>query len=363
MAAYVHPLTSMRLDMSTDAFRAYITHTKSAATAEKYGQSVFKFLEFLGENGLVVEKVPPGILSLFGEWLTAKKLKPASVATYVAGSKAYLEWHRKHGSNLPVFSKADLPKNHRNSPTSIKPDVLLQYLSMASRQHKEPMRTALLLLPYCGLRGQEHVTLQLTNIKKMPVPAQNDRPATELITFTVKGKGGKIRTVPLIMEGKPILLEYLLRWRRIQPGDYLFPMPGGSHLKARTLRQHVADIAKKIGSKHVKAHALRRTYLTTLHRQGISPAIIARIAGHESMQTTVDHYLEIEKEDIIGATAHVKLVSKGAVADRARQASTDINEFFKLSAPTKLVVPDEKDPIPFDFGDDDEDDDEIGDDE
>jgi integrase len=48
-------------------------------------------------------------------------------------------------------------------------------------------------------------------------------------------------------------------------------------------------------------HTMRRTYVTTLHRKGIDLAIIAKIAGHANVQTTIDHYIATDANDAVAA--------------------------------------------------------------
>lgn len=347
-------------DLSVDSFRAYITNAKTKATGIKYAQAAQRFLEFCGKNSLDIDRLPPAVLGLFGESLAHDGLRPASVHTFVAGAKKYLEWLQGRGRPIPALVRADLPKVPPSTPNVVQGNALVQYLALSSRK-KEPVRTAMLLLPFCGLRSQELVSLELSHIKRMAVPAHNDRPAQDVVLLTVTGKGGKIRTVPLLLDGKRLLFDYLQRWRRVQVNPrWLFPMTEIHHISPRTLRKHVKLVRLQIGMDRLTPHTLRRTYLTTLYKAGLDPATLAKIAGHASLQTTYDHYLAIEAEDVAGAARDVRLVAKGPAVESAARAGAGVGSFLQRTAEGRVHEVPEMPPLPpgtdIGFGEDDEDD-------
>lgn len=348
-------------DTTVESFRAYMHHARSKNTAIKYGQAAQRLLLFLGKNNLTVQNVPPGVLSLFAESLKHENCKPATVHTFVAGAKRYLEWLRAKGHILPILSRPDLPRVHSPPPNVVKGDTLLRFLTAASVL-REPARTAVLLLPYCGLRSFELVELKLSHIKRIHVPAYQSKPATEMVCLTVFGKGGEHRVVPLLLDGKPLLLAYLKGWRRLQPGDWLFPMQGGDHLSMRTLRGHVKNIRDSLNlGMRLTPHTLRRTYTTTLHAQGVDVATLTKIVGHKSVQTTLDHYLAIEEDRIAGATTGVRLVAKGGLENETKQAGKSLHDYLVTTQQTRRVeTPADNTMAPEDSpeGDDDEDDEE-----
>ena len=325
-------------DFSVEAFRAYIHARKSKTTALKYGQAATKFVSFCARHNLSIDNLPPGVLSLFSDSLLHDGMKMSSVRAMCSGVSRYIDWCRNKGKNVPVLGSPDLPKGHRPPPNVLTGQALMGYLALASRLH-EPIRTALILLPFCGLRTFELATLKLSDIRSIRVPGSNGKPAQDLIVFSIIGKGGKHRVVPLLLDGKPLLLAYLKKWRRTQPGSNLFPMGHrGEPISSRTLRHHVQAIRKRVGEHRLTPHTLRRTYLTTLHRQGLDIPTLTRIAGHASVQTTVDHYLAIEQDSIAGAVAGIRLVEKGAHAEKMAAATAGLSGFLSSSAFDRGVI-------------------------
>ncbi|WP_053230841.1 tyrosine-type recombinase/integrase [Sandaracinus amylolyticus] len=342
-------------DLSIESFRSYVLAVRSKNTAIKYAQAASRFMLFCAQHQLEMSALPPGAIRLFAEHLLHAGMKPASVKTMAAGAKRYLEWCADKGQSLPVLGRADIPRRHGPPPNALSGETLLAYLALASRVH-EPVRTALLLLPYSGLRTFEAASLELGHLSKLTLPVGASRGASgsrpqEMIVISVNGKGGKHRVVPLLLDGKPLLLAYLRGWRRRQSGKWLFPMPGGGHVATRTLRHHVKLIRERISEalgRYVRLtpRTLRRTYLTTLYRHGIDVPTLTKIAGHESVQTTMDHYLEIQVQDVANATSGARLVAKGAREELVSRARASVGALLAQTAEARVltVPPPDDDP-------------------
>lgn len=106
------------------------------------------------------------------------------------------------------------------------------------------------------------------------------------------------------------------------------------NLRWRVKKVHRAMIQQGFTTQKVRrltSHTLRRTYLTTLHRAGLDVATLTRIAGHESVQTTMKHYLEIRPEDTTGAVhkTGARLVPTGAYAQTVEQTGSRIHDLLE----------------------------------
>lgn len=321
-------------DTSIDQFYSHILRLNNENTAGKYRLAAQKFVVFCATNHLALGNLPRGVLSLFSETLTAHGLSPSSVSVMTAGAKRYLKWLQDKGAIVPTtFSSPELPHITREDPNALKDEDLLDFFRYAARC-PEPARTALLILPYCGLRSNELTSLMLKSIRKVEVPTADGGKIAH-ICFYVKGKGGDYRTVPLLFDGRPLLVAYMGGWRRSQPGSYLFPMSDGTPLSNRTLRHYVQWIReqmKRAGRdiRRLTPHALRRTYVTTLWRAGLDVPTLAKIAGHKNIQTTMTHYLAVQPEDLAGAVGRsgAALIAKGPYADAVRSAQVGVDEFL-----------------------------------
>lgn len=321
-------------DTSLEQFHSHLVATNNGNTASKYRLAAQKFLAFVGSNRLQLEDLPPGVLSHFSEVLTYQGLKPSSVSVMTAGAKKFLKWLQDRGVIATTFfSSPDLPRIVRQIPNAMKDEDLLAFFGYAA-MCPEPVRTAILLLPYCGLRSNEMTTLQLGALKRVDVPMTEG--LVPHVCFQVLGKGSKYRTVPLLLDGKPLLMQYLEGWRKTQVGPYLFPMSDGSPVANRTIRHYVQWIRTELerngkNPDRLTPHTLRRTYATTLWRAGVPAETLAKILGHEDVKTTMTHYLEVRAEDLAGAVGRsgAQLIARGPYADKVRGVQDGVDTYLK----------------------------------
>jgi integrase/recombinase XerD len=106
------------------------------------------------------------------------------------------------------------------------------------------------------------------------------------------GKGRKQRCTPLTPATAAVLQSWLKETNG-QPGDPLFPAPGGRPLTRdairRVVERHVAAAARScpsLAAKRVSPHALRHSAAMRLLDAGVDTAVIALWLGHESIRTT-----------------------------------------------------------------------------
>jgi integrase/recombinase XerD len=315
-----------------EQFHAYLASVRSESTAVKYSQAAGKFVEFCVANKLPLQKLPPGVLSAFSQYLTFNQLAPSSVHTHTAGAKKFLKWLQQRGFiERTPFDAPDLPRITQELPNALGEADILKFLRLASSQH-EPQRTAMMILPFCGLRSDELVHLDLRSIARVDAP-DNEGVKRPHICFTIRGKGGDVRVVPLLSDGKHILIQYLVGYRsKVADDRWLFPLTDGSPIATRTLRHYFKHIRERvdIGGKRLTPHTMRRTYATALWRAGVDVPTLTSIMGHKSVQTTLSHYLEVQPVDLAGAVGRsgAALISKGVYADKVHVAGVEVSTFL-----------------------------------
>lgn len=284
-------------------FKDYILATRSRYTCFSYTASVRRFEKFLQEKGILLKDADPGLLQDFVVWLSNQDLSPASIHLIYEGVKAYTNWCRDHGEAIcQSFSRPKMPSVEKKEPFILKPNELNLYFQGVLKL-KEPTKSALLMLPYCGLRVNELCKLKLTDISY-----EYDKKGNKWVIFNVHGKGKKVRECPLYLDANQIIKKYLSGWRtevlKTNKTAWLFPSRRGKnkyiHLSARTLQLTLRNIRDDMNlPKQLTPHALRRTCFTYLYRKGVDIAVIARIAGHSSVDTTMKHYIHVSTKDIL----------------------------------------------------------------
>lgn len=291
-------------DLSLRAFQLYLLGVKKPTTAKRYAEYAAKFLRLMQESGYTsFSQLPPGLLSEFGSALSRRGASASTVRVNVFAVKKYLEWVRAQGVEVSTQTKPELPRREIRARGVLPADSFTTFFRQADQELEEPLRTAVMLLPCCGLRGHEIVSLKLESIHRGSIKLQGGKEKSTLYLRLV-GKGGRERNVPLMEEGVEILTGYLAGWRRRQKGSWLFPnrddMLGEQHITDRSLRKAVQQL-REVLRMEFTPHTMRRTYITLLWRRGVDLGTIAKIAGHASVQTTLDHYIVMEPTDTLQA--------------------------------------------------------------
>lgn len=163
---------------------------------------------------------------------------------------------------------------------------------------RDPMSTrdrAILELFYaCGIR-----TSELCDLKVSEVDLKD-----QTVTI-VHGKGGKSRIVPIGQYATHYIELYLgkarrhlLRGVRTDPGNLFLSSRGGPLNRETINRSVMGKVNQVLGcEKHVSCYSFRHSVATHLIANGVDIAYVARLLGHESLETT-KRYLRIEIGDL-----------------------------------------------------------------
>ena len=122
-----------------------------------------------------------------------------------------------------------------------------------------------------------------------------DQVNLELLECVVHGKGNKERTVYLDEVAGMLLAEYLNG--RIDDVPALFINKQHDRLNPGGVRAMLNKLAEKAGVAHVHPHKFRRTLATGLARHGMPIQEVAKVLGHEKLDTTMK-YVVLNKDDV-----------------------------------------------------------------
>lgn len=120
-------------------------------------------------------------------------------------------------------------------------------------------------------------------------------------SFCVIGKGDKQRRCYMNVRARKHVIEYLQE--RKEQGiisDYLFcPVraPYNKELCKEEFGRIIKKIGKRCGVEDIHIHGIRAYFATNLSRKGVAPSIIQELMGHESYNTTVRYYCNIDLSD------------------------------------------------------------------
>ncbi len=145
--------------------------------------------------------------------------------------------------------------------------VSTKYIIEALKLSDSDDRVMILLFYTLGLRVSELSSLKIKDIKNGWV--------------RIKGKGDKIREIPLLDRVAEELQVYLKKVNRVV---YVFENDG-VQLSENQLRYKLSKVFKKIGIK-VSPHQLRHSFATDLLGKGARITDVSELLGHISLETT-----------------------------------------------------------------------------
>lgn len=193
----------------------------------------------------------------------------------------------------------DSPRRERPLPRTMREDEVGRLLDMAAAEAAAPppgmgrpaalrLHALLEVLYATGLRVSELVSLPAS------VAARDER------FFTVRGKGGKERLVPL----SPKAREAMKKWLAAREGaataesPFLFPAGSGSgHLPRQVFARELKGLAARAGisAAAVSPHVLRHAFASHLLQNGADLRVVQQLLGHSDISTTQIYTHVLEK--------------------------------------------------------------------
>ena len=145
--------------------------------------------------------------------------------------------------------------------------------------------TLLLVLWDCMLRRGEVAGLTMENVD------------LRAGTLTVKGKGNKVRMVPMGAKTVKVMHYYVHKHRSKYSGNYLFCSRQGAPLSLVHIHQICSRTGKKAGLK-MGCHIIRHSSATEYLRRGGQLGILSKVLGHSDI-TTTSIYTHMSVDDAI----------------------------------------------------------------
>jgi integrase/recombinase XerD len=270
--------------------------------AGSYGYPLTRvFLPWCDESGLTeLSQLTARTMDAFSVHLLegggkdGRPLSKATIHAYVRGVRGFLKWCEDEGEGKAA--RPALPTLPRKVLDVLDRDEI-DRLEAAATSERD--RIILRILCDCGLRAEELCSLRPESV------IRRDRQAH----LSVHGKGERDRLVPLppslmrriesyLRNGRPAdtrAEELFVGLRRGRSGDYEPLTPSG-------ILQLVARAADHAGiKKRVYTHLLRHSFITNALRSGMSPLLVAKIAGHSSLRMIERVYSHLNTDDAYDA--------------------------------------------------------------
>lgn len=197
----------------------------------------------------------------------------------------------------------------------LSPDEVVRYLDaiefgcdgFTPRQAKYLKNTAVrdlaiaTLLLGTGIRVSEIVGINISDV------------SFEKCQISILGKGNKYRMVAIGDETIDALKAYLKEREKINVTDKLsedafFLSSQKRRMSVQAVEDMISKYAEAIGLQNrITPHKLRKTYGTELYNETGDIYLVAKSLGHNNINTTKNHYVAQDEENLLAARNKVKL--------------------------------------------------------
>ncbi|MDR2902560.1 MAG: tyrosine recombinase XerC [Lactobacillales bacterium] len=284
----------------------------SKHTADSYLTDMKEFMDFLA--GHMEKEIDTGDLKKlsitdfrsFLVWRSSQNAARASIARSLSTLRNFFKYLSREGilENTAIMSVRSarlskvLPKPLSQTDARA---FLAAVKEVAKDKFQEKRDAALYTLLYgCGLRINEALSL---NVDNFPLDGG---------AFTVMGKGGKERLVPLLPIVKSGIKEYLKYHPNPAPLEPLFVGSRGERLNPGVVQRNVRFLRRYLNLPDtVTPHALRHSFATHILQGGGDLRTVQELLGHASLSAT-QRYTEIDMAhlDKVYAAAHPRAQKK-----------------------------------------------------
>ena len=287
--------------MEMRLFNEYEEHyiNKSDNTLISYRNSVESYYKSCEEKlGMVTEEeiVVMTTWSEVTRWrntLVKDGLSPYSVNVRISGLRSFFKFlvltHRINSNPVEEVENVGTKavEQHRDYLTEAEFLHLIEVIKTPSGKKQDRFsftskRDAFLvgLFVTSGLRISELLSLNVGQID------------TETKSVKVVGKGSKLRVVPVSTSVIKLMQEYLEERATVATDcDSLFINIKGGKLSPQGTNQNIKKYCERAGiEKHISAHCLRHSFITTMAEKGVPVARIQVIVGHSDSSTTARYY-------------------------------------------------------------------------
>lgn len=205
-------------------------------------------------------------------WLSGFDWAPETRRSAIASVRMFFRWwEATHPGQPSPAESLEAPPGSAPCPKPCPDDVLQAAMDRARGDRWWLLRIA----SATGLRRAELASLTPSMVEGR--------------FLRVRGKGGKVRRVPVP--------DDVRRWIAGR-GEWVFPSPYGGHVHPDAIGRR---LTRSLGPPWT-AHTLRHRYATTTYASCRNLAVVQKLLGHASLATT-ERYLATGDEDLLQAVA------------------------------------------------------------
>jgi integrase/recombinase XerD len=267
-----------------DLAREYLSYLQverglAKNSIESYKRDLARLRSWAEKGNLEIVELTRQDLRAFIADLSREGLSPTSVGRIVSAIRGFYKFLMLDG-HITRHPAEDLssPQKGFYLPKFLNQSDIERLLAVPDVSTELGLRDkAILELMYAaGLRVSEVVDLQLNNID------------LDAGILTCKGKGGKVRRIPIGKSAVEWLKTYLIARRKMENIEVqnIFVGSLGKPLNRQTIFNFIKEYAGKIGLEDVSPHTLRHSFATHLIQNRADVRSVQQLLGHADISTT-----------------------------------------------------------------------------
>ena len=276
----------------------YLRTLTSPQTIKTYNTELRMFASYLeGEMGRGLEQLTAEDISLYREHLI-KTYAAATAAKKLAALRRFLIFTYMAGATtvnpeaLRFFAKS--PRVRQDPSYNVLTENELSRMLNAARTTNYRDYVLLAVMAGCGLREAEVVNVRIGDLREV---------GDEQILLRVRGKGDKIRNVPLSPQLWQLIQRFVLLTKRsfnshIDARKPLFLSRVGKDktLTTRSVQNIVKKYVRAAGiTKAISPHSIRHTVGTNMAINEAPLLVIQQFLGHSDPKTTLRYIRRAEE--------------------------------------------------------------------
>jgi len=292
----------MNIDLVVEEYLGELKSIKrySFNTVKSYSEDLNELLTFCEENTkLDITGITEKFIKTFLMALNEKKLNKKSISRKLSALRGLFKYAYQRGyiKSNPAAIISN-PKAERKLPEIVSTDIILKTYELAEEEDKEPelVKVIFELLYGCALRVSELCSLNIIDLDL------NEK------IIRIKGKGNKMRIVPVGNKSIPVITEYLQGKIKLKGNSALLTNKKGKRIYSRLVHRIIFKYMSKVTDIDKKSpHILRHSAATHMLDKGADLRAVKEILGHENLSTTqIYTHVSIERLKQSYKKAHPK---------------------------------------------------------
>lgn len=268
----------------------------ASGTKETYLSGFKAFCWFVRSTSLDFDELTRDDVKSFKEYLVnEKKLKPATVSSYLASVRSFYAYSEDNGIENIAHRVKGVTDSRSFKKEPLTPDQARRLLASIDRSTEKGMRdfAILNLMPRTGLRDIEIVRANCKDIQA--------KAGVDVLYVQGKGRASKDNFVVLTPKALSPITTYLEKRGNVNELDPLFASVSSRNAGERLTVRSISRIAKSalraigIDDERYTAHSLRHTAITFSLLGGATERDAQQMARHANITTTMLYSHDIDR--------------------------------------------------------------------